>query len=128
MAKNTNKRSFFERAMNLADRFFDGVNKLQKAGVEARIQNVELLDQMNPSFKESYEKSMQKVAEVGSKLEGKTEKILFGRDLYLGAGGETRREEDKRRSLDDQIKSASSRAGKFDHSDKGPKKIHESER
>ena len=121
MAKNGNKQSFFDRAMSLADRFFNGIDKLKKAGDEARKQNVELLDQMNPGFKESYEQSMKNAAELGSKLEGKTEKILFGKDMFLGAGGEARKEEAKHPSLDDQIRSASARASKLDSKEK----IHE---
>ncbi len=128
MAKNADKPSFFDRAMKFADRFFDGIAKLKEIGDEARKQNVEMLDEINPGFKESYEKSVQKAAEVGSKLEGKTEKILFGRDLYLGAGGEARKKEAQQRSLDDQIKSASERAGKADSLSKTPEKTHGPER
>lgn len=128
MAKNAKRPTLFERAMNLADRFFAGVDKINKAGDEARKQNIELIDEMYPGFKESHEKSMQKAAEIGSKLEGKTEKILFGRDMYWGAGGEARKAEAQHRSLDDQIQSASSRISEAHSTEKAPVKEPYTER
>jgi len=128
MAKNRDQQSFFDRAMSFADRFFNGVDKLKKAGDEARKENVELLDQMNPGFKESYERSMKNAAELGSKLEAKTEKLLFGKEMYWGAGGEARKEEEKRRSLNEQIQSASSRTTEPQAKDKAPAKESSPER
>lgn len=127
MAKKSNKPSLFTRAMNFADRFFNGVDKFKDMAAEAEKKNVEFLDEKIPGFKENYEKSRRSAQELGSKLEAKAEKMLFGKDLYLGAGGEERKAADaKQESLDERIKSAEAKKAtpisKTNQPEKGPER------
>lgn len=127
MGDKTNKPSLFERAMRLADRFFDGVDALNKMGEAAQKQNVEFFDEKIPGFKNSFEESMKSAAAAGDKLEERAEKLLFGKDLYLGAGGKERKARDEKMALDEKIKDAKARADS-QASSKAKSKEKESER
>ena len=83
MARNDKRVSFFDRLMNFADRFFEGLRKLKEMSAQAEKENVEFLDEKIPGYKKSHEEAMASAAKLGSKLESKAEKLLFGKRMWI---------------------------------------------
>ena len=109
MAQKKDKPSLFDRAMSLADRFFERVEKFKKMSDEAQKQNIEILDVLYQDFKESAKQELRSAVELANESEANTGKLLMGKELHLWLEKEQQKL-DSKPSLDDQLHAASVKA------------------